>query len=133
MKSRGIIASDPDQLRTQPAPELDTTAADAEALLPEIAEGEACLLVRNGSEAGTAYRLVPSVVVGRHPLCDIVLSDITVSRHHVELEKTDVGFVVTDLGSLNGTYVNGVRVDRAALASGDAVQIGRFKFVFVCK
>src|SRR5882757_5632648 len=68
---------------------------------------------------------------GRHPESDIFLDDVTVSRRHAEFRR-DVGeFVVVDVGSLNGTYVNREPVDTAVLANGDEVQIGKFRLVFL--
>ena len=67
---------------------------------------------------------------GRHPESDIFLDDVTVSRRHAEFRKTDDGFAVRDVGSLNGTYVNRERIDEIDLAPGDEVQIGKFRLVF---
>ena len=58
-----------------------------------------------------------------------MLDDITVSRRHVEIARTAEGYVVSDVGSLNGTYVNQERVDRAVLVHGDELQIGKFRLV----
>lgn len=71
-----------------------------------------------------------TTLVGRHPGCDIVLNDPTVSRHHVELRRAGGEVTVTDLGSLNGTYINQVPTDRRALADGDTLWIGRYRLVF---
>ena len=65
------------------------------------------------------------------PTRDIFLDDITVSRRHVELVKDDQGYLLRDVGSLNGTYVNRERVDEARLHHGDEVQIGRYRLSFV--
>ncbi|HXJ65725.1 MAG TPA: FHA domain-containing protein, partial [Actinomycetota bacterium] len=66
------------------------------------------------------------VSIGRAPDNDIVLSDLTVSGHHALLERTpDGSFVLTDRGSSNGTFVNGVRVDRAAVGEGSVISLGR--------
>ena len=54
----------------------------------------------------------------------------TVSRRHVEVRRSGEKFSVRDLGSLNGTYVNRERVEETELASGDELQIGKFKLVF---
>ncbi len=67
---------------------------------------------------------------GRHPESDIFLDDITVSRRHAEIERRGEGYVVRDVGSLNGTYLNRERIEEAALENGDEVQIGKFKLVF---
>jgi hypothetical protein len=65
------------------------------------------------------------LVVGRMPECDITLSDQNVSRRHAEVKATSRGFVVTDLGSTNGTMVNGVRINGEHLISnGDIVSFG---------
>jgi pSer/pThr/pTyr-binding forkhead associated (FHA) protein len=67
---------------------------------------------------------------GRSPESDVFLDDITVSRRHAEFVRREDGFFVRDLGSLNGTYVNRERVEETKLASGDEVQLGRFRLVF---
>ena len=67
---------------------------------------------------------------GRHPESDIFLDDVTVSRKHAIFRRTEEGFVVHDVGSLNGTYVNRELVDEVVLRTGDEVQIGKFRLVF---
>jgi pSer/pThr/pTyr-binding forkhead associated (FHA) protein len=68
--------------------------------------------------------------VGRHPDSDIFLDDITVSRRHAEVQRASNGFVVRDVGSLNGTYLNRQRVEENPLVNGDELQVGKFKLVF---
>ena len=92
----------------------------------------AVLVVRQGPKAGSRYAVdAPVTTVGRHPESDIFLDDITVSRRHAEIHASQHSFEVIDTGSLNGTYVNRTRIDRATLATGDEIQIGKFKLVFV--
>ncbi|ABK52998.1 FHA domain containing protein [Acidothermus cellulolyticus 11B] len=94
--------------------------------------GAALLVVRRGPNAGSRFLLDREVTtVGRHPESDIFLDDVTVSRRHAEFHRTENGFVVRDVGSLNGTYVNRERIDEAALSSGDEVQIGKFRLVYL--
>ena len=89
------------------------------------------LIVRAGAQAGERFQLVDLVTrLGRHPDSEIMLDDITVSRRHAEVQRTAEGYMVADSGSLNGTYVNQERVERAALRHGDEVQIGKFRLVF---
>lgn len=96
--------------------------------------GDASLVVRNGAQSGTALDLSAVVTrLGRHPDSEINLDDITVSRRHAEVERTARGYVVRDVGSLNGTYVNGQRIDEALLQQGDEVQVGKFRLVFFLK
>lgn len=71
------------------------------------------------------------VIVGRSRKSDIVLDDVTVSREHAEISRGGEGFRVRDAGSLNGTYVNRVRVDSVDLRDGDEIQIGKYRFKFV--
>jgi pSer/pThr/pTyr-binding forkhead associated (FHA) protein len=72
------------------------------------------------------------VTAGRHPDSDIFLDDVTVSRRHAEVVKTGDGWIVRDVGSLNGTYLNRERIERdVPLSNGDEVQVGRFKLVFL--
>jgi pSer/pThr/pTyr-binding forkhead associated (FHA) protein len=71
------------------------------------------------------------VTVGRTPQSDIFLDDVTVSRKHAEIERNESGYRIRDVGSLNGTYVNRVRVDAVDLRNGDEIQIGKYRFKFV--
>ena len=94
----------------------------------------ASLVVRNGSQAGTALDLDAMVThLGRHPDSEINLDDITVSRRHAEIARTNRGYVVRDVGSLNGTFVNGERIDEMVLQQGDELQVGKFRLVFFQK
>ncbi len=70
------------------------------------------------------------VVIGRLPECTIVLGDPNVSRRHAELRRVGDSVVVTDLGSTNGTRVNGTTVREQHLASGDEVSVGSTTLVF---
>ena len=100
--------------------------------LEELPPGVGLLVVRTGPETGSSYRLDrKATAIGRHPDSDVFLDDITVSRRHVVIEKTDAGYVLRDVGSLNGTYVNKKRVDESPLRYGDEVQIGRYRLSFV--
>jgi pSer/pThr/pTyr-binding forkhead associated (FHA) protein len=96
-----------------------------------LPSGSALLIVRRGPNSGARFLLDTNVTtVGRHPNADIFLDDVTVSRRHAEFTRHGRSFVVRDLGSLNGTYVGGVRVDEALLEDGAEVQIGKFRLTF---
>jgi pSer/pThr/pTyr-binding forkhead associated (FHA) protein len=96
-----------------------------------LPSGSALLIVRRGPNAGARFLLDTRVTtVGRHPNADIFLDDVTVSRRHAEFARHGHTFQVRDLGSLNGTYVEGVRVDDALLDDGAEVQIGKFRLTF---
>jgi hypothetical protein len=64
------------------------------------------------------------VRVGRLPDCAIALSDTQVSRHHAEIRRAEKGFQVVDLKSMNGTLVNGAKIQEHALADGDVISVG---------
>ena len=88
-------------------------------------------VVESGPKAGSRYGLeAPVTTIGRHGAADILLDDVTVSRWHVEVERVGDRYVVRDVGSLNGTYVNRLRIESVELDDGDELQIGRFKLVF---
>ncbi|MDQ1642708.1 MAG: hypothetical protein QOJ90_2059 [Actinomycetota bacterium] len=103
----------------------DQAAVDA------LPPGSALLVVRRGPNSGSRFLLDSDVTTaGRHPASDIFLDDVTVSRRHAEFKRTAEGFTVNDVGSLNGTYLNRERIDEAALAGGDEVQIGKYRLIF---
>jgi len=70
-------------------------------------------------------------VAGRHPEADIFLDDVTVSRKHAAFLRHGTSFSVRDLGSLNGTFMGGDRIDdTVGLADGTEVQVGKFHLTF---
>ncbi len=91
------------------------------------------LVATRGPNAGSEFALEHVLTtIGRHPESDIFLDDVTVSRRHVEVERTPSGYVVRDVGSLNGTYVNReIIAADTPLTNGHELQVGRFKLVFV--
>jgi pSer/pThr/pTyr-binding forkhead associated (FHA) protein len=93
----------------------------------------ASLVVTAGHRAGTRFHVSGAVArVGRHPDSDVFLDDITVSRRHVELVESPTGYAIRDVGSLNGTYVNGRRIDaEVPLTNGDELQVGKFKLLYL--
>jgi len=94
--------------------------------------GIGLLVVRRGPNAGSRFALSEGkTTIGRHPDSDIFLDDVTVSRRHAEILTEAGRFTVTDAGSLNGTYLNRERIDEAELHSGDELQIGKFRLVFL--
>ena len=97
----------------------------------DLEAGQALLVVQRGPNAGSKFLIDKDVTTaGRHPESDIFLDDVTVSRRHAEFRRDEGKFFIRDAGSLNGTYVNRQRVDEALLASGDELQIGKFKLTF---
>jgi pSer/pThr/pTyr-binding forkhead associated (FHA) protein len=121
------FVNEPDALPTLGA---DSAVSGVEALPP----GSALIVVKRGPNAGSRFLLdLPVTSVGRHPGSDIFLDDVTVSRRHAELRWDNDEIHLLDVGSLNGTYVNGEAVDSAVLVNGDEVQIGKFRLTFLTK
>ena len=108
--------------------DVTTEEQDAISALPS---GSALLVVRRGPTAGARFLLDADVTtVGRHPDADIFLDDVTVSRRHAEFLRSGSAFQVKDLGSLNGTYLNGERIDVSPLGDRAEVQVGKFRLTF---
>lgn len=103
-------------------------AAAVEALPPT----SALLIVQHGPNAGARFLLDgPRTTAGRSPDADIFLDDVTVSRKHAEFLGKDGEYAVRDVGSLNGTYLNRVRIDETVpLRNGDEVQIGKYRLTY---
>lgn len=95
--------------------------------------GSAYLVVRRGAMEGMKFPLLVNeqMTIGRSSDSKIFLDDITVSRKHALVAQVGADWVLSDSGSLNGTYVNKNRVISTALVNGDELQIGKFRFIFV--
>ena len=111
---------------------VDADALDSDVEVHVDSAAPAVLVVSRGPEAGETYLLGNSVTsAGRSPEADVFLDDVTVSRRHALFERTPGGYVARDLGSLNGTYVNKERITEVTLVTGDEVQIGKFRLLFL--
>jgi DNA-binding NtrC family response regulator len=93
-------------------------------------KGGASLLVKSGPDKGACVKIDASLVVGSQPDCGLTLADPTVSRNHAEVSRTSEGYLLQDLGSTNGTFLNGVRVDRAYLREGAVITMGETDLEF---
>ena len=91
----------------------------------EVPKG-ASLVVKSGFYEGLEVVVDRDwLVVGRGRSADLVIAEATISRAHAAIGYDLDGFYVQDLGSTNGTLINGVRVERQVLADGDEIQMGR--------
>lgn len=96
-----------------------------------VYRGKPTLTVTKGSLQNQVFDLEPlPVVIGRDPECDLFLNNMTVSRRHAIIEKEGNMLMLKDLGSLNGTWIDGKISDQAELTDGILVQIGTFSMRF---
>ena len=114
-----------------------TLSLDPEEVAAEVAAGHAprmpALVVRaGGGRAGETFETGGlRTLIGRSPECHVFLDDVTVSRRHAEIVREDDRYVIRDLGSLNGTFVNRRRIESAELSADDEVQIGKYRLTFL--
>lgn len=132
--SCGATLSDADETTASLGLLEDRQELEAElgALLDDLASDMGMLVVRRGPNAGSTYALgAETTTIGRHPDSDLFLDDVTVSRRHAVVHRTPHGYEISDVGSLNGTYVHGERIDSAPLTDMSDVQVGRFVLTFL--
>lgn len=97
--------------------------------LDESAPG-ARLQIVAGQPGGGSFEVGHSAVIGRDPFCEVVLQEAAVSRRHAEIEWSYQGYVLRDLGSSNGTFVNAAEVGEVLLADGDLIEVGLVQMRF---
>ena len=101
-------------------------SAEAQNVISKLPKGEGILLILKGAGIGARYLLdAAQTKLGRDMSNEIILDDITVSRSHALITKSN-GYRLKDLGSLNGSYVNAVAVKESVINAGDEVQIGKY-------
>ena len=107
----------------------DTRAAiEAEAAAPKGCR----LIIVAGPDLGMEWAFkTPEIVLGRDEECDLMMSDIAVSRRHAKIALEDGQFFLYDLGSGNGTFLNGTHIDREELSPGDELTVGERTLRFV--
>jgi hypothetical protein len=127
-----LVPADPSDTTISYAPS-DQEELELDRLRGEAARSSDLVLIRaGGGREGETFPMDADVMtIGRSPQCDIFLDDVTVSRHHARVVRDPNGYLVEDLNSLNGTYVNRKRIERHRLSDGDELQIGKFKLAFL--
>ncbi|MFZ5638050.1 MAG: FHA domain-containing protein [Pseudomonadota bacterium] len=107
-----------------PAPDVDDVATTTvRAALPKYA-----LRAQSGRILGKTYPLTGATIVGRAPDCQLRLEDASLSRKHAKLIPTNEGVVIEDLGSTNGSFHNGKRVQRSVAQAGDEIGFDTLRF-----
>ena len=112
-------------------PAADSTVPD---LMGSAKPSHPTLTIVKGPQIGETFELdAPEITLGRDPHNSVFLNDMTVSRHHARMDLSNAALglaTIEDLGSLNGTWVDGAIVSKASLKDGSTVQIGTFRMVF---
>lgn len=112
-------------------PAADSTVPD---LMGASKPAHPTLTIVKGPQIGQTFELdEPEITLGRDPKNSVFLNDMTVSRRHARMDLSNVGLglaTIEDLGSLNGTWVDGAIVSKASLRDGSTIQIGTFRMVF---
>lgn len=99
--------------------------------LKQIPKNKSGIIIIKGPNIGEEFYLTKDKFsIGRSSDSDILLDDITVSRQHAVIEKHNNEFIMRDLGSLNGSYINGEIINESKLNNGDKLQIGKYIFLF---
>ncbi len=120
-------------------PSLDETTQSIEPLELEMTSlldgisGPALVVRTGGGREGEAFAVAGTTAIGRSPECNVFLDDVTVSRHHAEIVVEGADYLIRDLGSLNGTFVNRRRIDTSRLEDDDEVQIGKYRMTFLLR
>ena len=113
---------------------LQKTDASIKSIIDEVcAPGskKAMLVIHRGPAEGSRFLLdSDQISIGRSPESDIFFDDVTVSRKHARIERSNNEFAILDSQSLNGTYVNSISIGKQVLHMGDQLQIGKFHALF---
>jgi len=123
---------DPGASSSGPAGSVDAPSESTPASTSTSGAFTATFIVKRGAKAGARYPVTTDITdIGRHPESHIFLDDVTVSRRHAQVRRDGDAVFLSDAGSLNGTYLNRTRIESSSLRSGDEVQIGKFKLVYL--
>ena len=110
---------------------LEDSGPELSEVLNQLPQDSAMLVSLIGPSKGARFLLdAERTSVGRASDNEIFLDDVTVSRKHAEIARREGKYSLKDLGSLNGTYLNGEIVNETFLKDGDELQIGKFRMHF---
>ena len=129
---RSVVDSSPESALSAFLTSLPTSERSA---IDEVLNGgpeKAMIVVHRGASKGARFLIAQDrTLIGRSTESEIFLDDVTVSRSHAVIERGISGFTLTDLGSLNGTYINNQSLKTTNLVCGDEIQIGKFHLIFI--
>jgi hypothetical protein len=133
-KCGALLVHDEEGAETTMSLPPDEVAEDGSVSLEGV-DGPALIVRSGGGRVGETFLPQSArTTIGRSPECEIFLDDVTVSRKHAVLAQSGQGFTIEDQGSLNGTFLNRRRIERAEpLEDGDELQIGKYRLIFLSK
>ena len=110
---------------------LDKATQNERDVITALPEGSAMLIALSGPSRGARFLLNSDLTsIGRSTDNEIFLDDVTVSRKHAQIIRSGKSYSVKDLGSLNGTYVDGKVEESAQLSDGKELHIGKYRLHF---
>ncbi len=120
-------------METKPAtPEFDTQLLAMEEQKDVVFQRKCQLIVLDGSSKGKKVDLNRALIrIGKKEDNDLVVDEKTISRNHLEIIQTEDSYLLKDLNSTNGTYINDIRVKEAYLSPGDIIRIGTINIEFI--
>jgi hypothetical protein len=131
-KCGALLAKDEAGVETTMTYVPDEGEDEAAALEDVGVKGPALVVRSGGGRTGETFPLEGErTLIGRSPDCEIFLDDVTVSRKHAVLHRREDAFVIEDLGSLNGTFLNKRRIESGELNDNDELQIGKYRLTFL--
>lgn len=114
---------------------LSASNADEQEVISAVMAGpadSAMIFIHRGPSRGARFLITSAgVSIGRSSSNQVFLDDVTVSRSHATIKYQDKSFLFTDLGSLNGSYINNKQSSSHTLKTGDEIQIGKFHMLFI--
>jgi pSer/pThr/pTyr-binding forkhead associated (FHA) protein len=114
---------------------ISESSGEEQAVLQQVMNGNgesAMVFIHRGPSRGARFLITATgASIGRSPESDIFLDDVTVSRSHAAIAREGAGFIFTDSGSLNGSYINNQQTSSHRLSTGDEIQIGKFHMLFI--
>ena len=129
----GVRAVVPHSEENLLAESLAKVSEEEREVLSHLSSKDAMLIMHRGPGKGSRFLLDGAqgeTKLGRATESEIFLDDVTVSRKHAEIKVSGNNFILKDMGSLNGTYVNDEPKAEVILKSGDELQIGKFHMIF---
>ena len=114
---------------------IEQSSIEEQGIISEILQGSgerAMVFIHRGPSRGARFLITgEGATIGRSPASEIFLDDVTVSRSHAAIKREGNGFIFTDSGSLNGSYINNQQSSHHRLTNGDEIQIGKFHMLFI--